>query len=105
MLNFYSAVSHDSVNADSSPIDISEIIDLCKEYTYLGLNIQSQIDYILENGFDEAIKNNKLNHDNLQHIKNFMSKLSKLYYLDAALQAEDCLKELNKIKSVQVNVN
>jgi len=96
--NFYSAITRDEVGFDSIPLDISEIMQICKEYSSLGFKIQSQIDYILENGIEEAIKNNKIS--DIEYIKDFFEKMSKMYYLgDAALQAEDCLKELDKIKS------
>jgi len=96
--NFYSSIVRDNVDFESNPIDISEVIALCKEYSSLGFHIQNEIDYILENGIEEAIKYNKIK--NLLYIKDFFDKMSKVHYLgDAALQAEDCLKELNKINN------
>lgn len=96
--NFYSSIMRDQVDVDSTPIDISEVIALCKEYAILGSAIQNQIDFILENGVEEAIKNNKITY--IDYIKDFLTKMSAIYYLgDAALQAEDCLNQLNKIKT------
>lgn len=102
--NFYSSIVRDAVDFESSPIDISEIIALCKEYSILGFEIQNQIDFILENGVEEAIKYKKIS--NLSYIKDFLEKMSNIYYLgDAALQAEDCLKQLNLIKETKLFLN
>ncbi len=102
--NFFSSINRDAVDFDSNPIDISEVIALCKEYSNLGYVIQNQIDFILENGVEEAIKHNKIS--NLLYIKDFLEKMSNIYYLgDAALQAQDCLIQLSKIKENKVILN
>lgn len=105
--NFFSSINREVIDFDSTPIDISEIIAICKEYNSLGFYIQNQIDFILENGFDEAVKFGKINSSNLDYIKDFLFKLSQIYYLDAAVQAEDLLKEISKyeMKIKRLNVN
>lgn len=108
MINFYCSINRDEIDFDSTPIDISEIISICKEYSSLGFEIQSQIDYILENGFKEAVKFNKVNLSSIIHIKDFLQKIANLEYLgDAAVQANDSIKEIDKIINTlkRVNVN
>lgn len=108
LTNFYSSINRDVIDFESNPIDISEIFEICKEYSSLGFQIQNEIDFILENGFDEAIKKKKINNYNFHIMKDFFSKISKMYYLgDAAIQAEDFIKEIDsyELKIKRVNVN
>lgn len=76
----------------SIPLDISDIISICKEYNKLGHQIQNQIDTILENGIDQTIKNGCIKIESLPYIKMFLKQIIKNpYFGDAATQAEDCL--------------
>jgi hypothetical protein len=56
----------------SIPLDISDIINICREYNKLGWNIQYQMNSILEHGIDESIKNGILTKEALPHIKDFL---------------------------------
>lgn len=107
-IDFFSSINRDSIDYESTPIDISEVISICKEYSTLGFLIQSQIDFIMENGFEEAVKSNKITASTLIHIKDFLNKISHMHYLgDAAIQAEDSIKEIEKYESKlkRINVN
>ena len=89
----------------SIPLDISDIINICREYTKLGWQIQNQVENILENGVEESIKSGFVKKESLFQIKNFLIAISKNpYFGDAVSQAHDCIKLIreyetqNKIK-------
>ena len=77
----------------SIPLDISDILSICKEYTKLTWQMQNQIESILEVGIEESIKSGSLQRISLPHIKNFLLKIcDNPYFGDAASQAHDCIK-------------
>jgi hypothetical protein len=51
----------------SIPLDISDIINICREYNKLGWQIQNQVENILEVGVEESIKSGIVR-KNLCHI-------------------------------------
>lgn len=76
----------------SIPLDISDLICICKEYSLLGQKMQSQIDIILELGVEQSIKNGMINQSSLPHIKNFLQQITKnAYFGDAITQAQECI--------------
>jgi hypothetical protein len=80
----------------SIPLDISDIINICREYTKLTWQMQNQIEAILEMGVEEAIRNGAVNKGALPHIKNFLDKICKnVYFGDAIAQAQDCINIIN----------
>lgn len=104
----------DNENKDdeySIPLDISDIINICREYNKLGWQVQSQVESILDIGVEESIKNGVIHNASLSLIKSFLSKIcDNPYFGDAGSQANDCIKliqqyeEIHKIKSVS-NIN
>lgn len=77
----------------SIPLDISDIINICKDFNSLGWHIQNQIENILEVGVEESIKSGHVKQQSLPHIKHFLRRIcGNVYFGDAASQAEDCLK-------------
>ena len=77
----------------SIPLDISDIISICKDFNSLGWQVQNQIDNILEVGVEESIKNGTVNQESLPRIKFFLHRIcNNAYFGDAASQAQDCLK-------------
>lgn len=97
----------DSDEELSIPLDISDIIYICKEFTKLGNNIQTQMEYLLEIGVHESIKQGYVKQESLPHIQDFLKKVkSNPYFGDCCSQAEECvslIKEylfLNKEKVV-----
>ena len=94
----------------SIPLDISDIINICKDFSNLGYNIQNQIDAILEVGIEEAIKSGSVKQESLPKIRYFLQKIiDNPYFGDAAYQAKECLHLIDtykytlKIKDVNVN--
>jgi hypothetical protein len=76
----------------SIPLDISDIITICKEYNTLGYNIQDQVNYILELGVEKSLKLNLVKQESLPHIKEFLRKIfNNPYFGDATLQAKECI--------------
>jgi hypothetical protein len=95
----------------SIPLDISDIINICREFTKLGWQIQAQVENILEVGVEESIKSGNVKRESLPHIKSFLLAICKNpYFGDAISQARDCIiliqdyEEAHKIKS-STNLN
>lgn len=77
----------------SIPLDISDIITICREFNKLGWQIQNQVDEILEVGVEESIKNGSVKQQSLPHIKSFLKAItSNAYFGDAVSQAHGCIK-------------
>lgn len=77
----------------SIPLDISDIISICREYNKLGWQIQQQIENILEVGVEESIRSGNVKQEALPHIKSFLKAIcSNAYFGDAVSQAHDCIK-------------
>lgn len=80
----------------SIPLNISEIIFICKEFNKLGINLQNQVENLLEFGVEESIKNGFVKQQSLPLIKNFLNLICEnQYFGDAASQAKDCIKLIN----------
>lgn len=76
----------------SIPLDISDIINICREYNKLGWQIQTQVENILEVGVEESIKNGNVKKESLPAIKAFLVCITdNPYFGDAVSQALDCL--------------
>lgn len=74
------------------PLDISDIINICREYNKLGWQIQNQVENILEIGVEESIKTGNVKQQSLPHIKNFLKRIcDNPYFGDAGTQAFDCI--------------
>jgi hypothetical protein len=72
----------------SNPIDLSEVLSICKHFSLLGYNVQHQIELITEIGIDEAVKSGAISLAALPHIKDFLHQISQNFLLgDAANQA------------------
>jgi len=77
----------------SIPLDISDIIIVCREFNKLGWNIQNQVEQILEIGVEESINNGYVKYESLPHIKSFLKSIGQnAYFGDAVSQAYDCIK-------------
>jgi hypothetical protein len=77
----------------SIPLDISDIISICKEFNNLGWQIQQQVENILEVGVEESIKSGIVKEESLPHIKYFLHRICKnAYFGDAVSQAQDCIR-------------
>lgn len=76
----------------SIPLDISDIIAVCREFNKLGWQIQNQVENILEVGVEESIKNGNVKKESLPHIKSFLLSICKNpYFGDAVSQAQECI--------------
>ena len=88
------------VNVDeeySIPLDISDIINICREFNKLGWQVQTQVEHMLEFGVEESIQSGMVNKQSLPHIKSFLNALYRNpYFGDAASQANDCIKLISK---------
>ncbi|MEO7172792.1 hypothetical protein [Flavobacterium sp.] len=94
----------------SIPLDISDIINICREYNKLGWQIQSQVDLILELGVEESLKTGLVKRESLPFIKNFLKAITQnSYFGDATSQAEDCFELIcqhqNETKLIEVSAS
>jgi hypothetical protein len=79
------------------PLDLGDIMSICREYADLGGKIQTQIESILENGISDSIKSGSLQRASLPHIKNFLKQIIKNpYFGEATSQANDCIYLIDK---------
>lgn len=77
----------------SIPLDISDIINICREYNKLGWQIQTQVENILEVGVEESIRSGNVKKESLPHIKSFLRCITQNpYFGDAGSQALECLE-------------
>jgi hypothetical protein len=77
----------------SIPLDISDIINICQEYSKLGWNIQNQMNSILEHGIEESIKDGILTKEALPHIKDFMKAIcNNVYFGDSCDQSLEIIQ-------------
>ena len=84
----------------SIPLDISDIITVCREFNKLGWNIQNQVEQILEVGVQESIKSGNVKRESLPHIKSFLKSISQnAYFGDAVTQAHDCIRLIQSYES------
>lgn len=83
------------------PLDISDIINICREYNKLGLQIQNQVENILEVGVEESIRTGNVKQQSLPHIKDFLKSIcNNAYFGDATYQANDCIKLIQKYEEL-----
>jgi hypothetical protein len=81
----------------SIPLDISDIISICRDFNSLGWQVQNQIENILEVGVEEAIKSGHVKQESLPRVKYFLRRIcGNAYFGDAVSQAEDCLKLISQ---------
>lgn len=79
------------------PIDISDIISICKDFNSLGWQIQHQVENILQVGVEDSIKSGNVKRESLPHIKNFLRKVcDNPYFGDAVSQAQDCIELISQ---------
>lgn len=89
--------SNDQDEEFNIPIDISDIISICREYNKLGWQIQQQVENILEVGIEESIKTGYVKRESLPLIKDFLRQVSNNpYFGDAVSQAHDVIKMIQK---------
>lgn len=92
-LTLVSTASEEKEEEYSIPLDISDIITVCREFNKLGWQIQQQVENILEVGVEESIKSGNVKKESLPHIKTFLRVICQnAYFGDAVSQAHDCIK-------------
>jgi hypothetical protein len=79
------------------PLDIEDIITICREYGKLGWGLQSQVETVLKIGVAEAIEAGQVKKEALPHIKEFLQQIvSGICVGDAVSQASDCIDLINQ---------
>ncbi len=98
LINSKSDVEKDDVI--DIPIHISDILEVCKNFSLLGLKIQGQIDYIIEFGLEESMQASMVSVASLPHIKQFLTQIvENPYFGDASTQASDCILQIEKFEN------
>jgi hypothetical protein len=71
------------------PLDITDILSVCREYSMLGWQIQQQVENIVELGIQDAIDTRAVSISSLPHIRAFLKQvIANPYFGDAVAQAE-----------------
>jgi hypothetical protein len=91
----------------SIPLDISDLLNICKEFNELNAATKLQLENIIDNGIENSLKQGLITYDGLPKIINFFSKIKEnAYFGDAASQAEDFLsvmRALSKARNKTLN--
>jgi hypothetical protein len=83
-INELSVPTHEEEEYSNIPLDIGDIIAICREYNQLGYSIRQQVENILEIGVEEAIKTGYVKKESLPLIKNFLQQIIKNKYFGEA---------------------
>jgi len=90
----------------SIPLDMSDLISVCQEFSNLGLQIQSQIEHILELGIEESIKSGLIKKEHLPQLKKFLKIINQNpYFGDACSQSGDLILKIDKIIGLKKSYN
>lgn len=85
-----------------APIDINDIMSLCKSYSQLGYSLQHQVETILSRGIDQAIESGIVSLSSLHLIKDFLQQIEgNFYFADAADQAMECIRAIESFEENQ----
>lgn len=83
------------------PLDISDIVTICREYSKLGWVVQSKIDKILD-----GETSNNISPSEISQIKNFLIKITENpYFGDATAQAAFEHEKLNNLNIICIESN
>jgi hypothetical protein len=78
------------------PLDLSDLLTVCREYTKLGLNLQHQVEILIEYGVDTAINQRLVSRSALPHIRAFLKVIgSSWVFGDSSLQASDLIDAID----------
>jgi hypothetical protein len=81
------------------PIDIGDIIGVCKEYSALGWQIQTQIEAIKEFGLEDGVKRGSVKAQSLPLIRDFFKKIvENAWFGDAAEQAYELIMLIDDLE-------
>ncbi len=64
------------VSETKTIIDLSDVLEVCRQYTVLGWGTQNQIECLAECGVEEAIDSGKVNRQALPHIRDFLQSIT-----------------------------
>ena len=71
---------------------ISDVLNVCKQFSQLGWRIQAQLEYILNHGIEEAIGDGQISAETLPHIRHFLQFLCENpYFGDASEESLELL--------------
>jgi hypothetical protein len=99
-------ISNNKDEEFSIPLDISDIINICREFNKLGWQIQNQVENILEIGVEESIKSGFVKQQSLPHIKSFLKAICQNpYFGEAILQAKEVIYLISEFESKNKDKN
>lgn len=101
-LGLISGVNKKQKGDSSESLNISDIINICREFNKLGYNIQHQVETILELGVEQSIKSGKVKSEAMPHIKQFLSYICEnSYFGEASEQAFQCYLMIEEFECEQ----
>jgi hypothetical protein len=79
------------------PLDIEDVISICREYNKLGWQLQNQTEAILNMGVEEALTSGYVKKEALPHVKEFLQQvITSISVGGAVSQASDCIDIINQ---------
>jgi hypothetical protein len=100
------SLSNEKEEEFSNPLDLSDILNICRQYHQLGHHIQNQIEIILDLGIEEAIKKSAVQKSSLPFIKSFLLAIhNNAYFGDASSQAFDCIELIQQYQETHCSVS
>jgi hypothetical protein len=81
----------------SLPLDMSDILSACKDYSKLGWQIQNQIEEILDLGVEEAMMAGLVSATSLPHIREFLKQIAaNPLWEEAGYQANEAIGKIDE---------
>jgi hypothetical protein len=85
-----------SENEFSIPLNLFEIIDICKEYNNLNTYLQKQISNIMSEGISHCIENKLVDQKSFPELISFFEKIiNNQYFGEARDQAIECVQVMS----------
>jgi hypothetical protein len=77
------------------PLDISDIISICREYSKLGFQMQQQVELIMDLGISDAINSKAVSASALPHLKHWLQQVIRNpLFGDAGDQAAETVRAI-----------
>jgi len=78
------------------PLDLSDLLTLCKEYSRLGFNLQNQVEILIDCGVETAINQRLIARSSLPHIRAFLKTIEQnALFGDSSLQANELITAID----------
>jgi hypothetical protein len=78
------------------PLDLTDVLTVCREFSRLGYNIQAQIELLIDHGVENAINQQLIKRSSLPYIRSFLRTIvDAQYFGEAGSKADDLITEID----------